>query len=70
MDSTIIHCNNQRCVKLSDNPVFHYKSKHIEIKCQYIKDMVKRKVVHVKYLSTHEHVEDVFTKPLARKKIE
>jgi hypothetical protein len=40
MDSTIIHCDHQSCVKLSENPVFHDKSKHIEIKYHYIKDMV------------------------------
>jgi hypothetical protein len=37
MDPTIIHCDNQSCVKLSENPVFHDKSKHIEIKYHYIK---------------------------------
>jgi hypothetical protein len=40
MDSTVIHCDNQSCVKLSENPVFHDKSKHIEIKYHYLKDMV------------------------------
>ena len=39
-DATCIHCDNQRCMKLSENPVFHDKSKHIEIKYHYIKDMV------------------------------
>ena len=47
MDSTIIHCDNQSCVKLSENPVFHDKSKHIEIKYHYIRDMVQRKPIHV-----------------------
>jgi hypothetical protein len=32
MDSTIIHCDNQIYVKLSENTMFHEKSKHIEIK--------------------------------------
>jgi hypothetical protein len=36
LDSTVIHCDNQSCVKLSENPVFHDKSKHIEIKYHYI----------------------------------
>jgi hypothetical protein len=36
LDSTIIHCDNQSCVKISENPVFHDKSKHIEIKYHYI----------------------------------
>jgi hypothetical protein len=40
VDSTVIHCGNQSCVKLSENPVFHDKSKHIEIKYHYIRDMV------------------------------
>ena len=47
MDSTIIHCDNQSCVKLSKNLVFHDKSKHIEIKYHYIRDMVQMKAIHV-----------------------
>jgi hypothetical protein len=70
MDSTVIHCINQSCVKLSENPLFYDKSKHIEIKYHYIRDMVHRKTIHLWYLSTHEQVADVFTKPLARMKFE
>jgi hypothetical protein len=40
MDSIIIHCDNQRCVNLSEDPVFHDKSKHIKIKYHYIRYMV------------------------------
>lgn len=39
---TCIYCDNQSCIKLSENPVFHDKSKHIEIKYQYIRDMVEK----------------------------
>jgi hypothetical protein len=70
MDSTIIHCDNQSCVNLSENHVFHDKSKHIEIKYHYIRDMVQRKAIHVQYLPTHEQIADIFTKPLARMKFE
>ena len=41
-NDTCIYCDNQSCVKLSENPVFHEKSKHIEIKYHYIRDMVQR----------------------------
>jgi hypothetical protein len=54
MDSTIIHCDNQIYVKLSENILFHDILKHIEIKYHYIRDMVQRKVVNVRYLPTHE----------------
>ena len=40
LDATCIYYDNQSCVKLSKNPVFHDKSKHIEIKYHYIRDMV------------------------------
>jgi hypothetical protein len=64
MDPTTIHCDNQSCMKLSENLVFHDRLKHIEIKYHYIRDMVQRKEVHVQYLPTHEKIADIFTKPL------
>ena len=56
MDPTTIHCDNQSCVKLSENHVFRDRSKHIEIKYHYIRDMVQRKTVHVQYLPTQDEV--------------
>jgi hypothetical protein len=57
-------------VKLSEKHVFHDRSKHIEIKYHYIRDMVQRKAVHVQYLPTHEQIADIFTKPFAKMKFE
>jgi hypothetical protein len=54
LEPTLIHCDNQSCVKLSENPVFHDKSKHIEIKYHYIRDMVQRGAVELRYISTDE----------------
>ena len=36
MDATYIHCDNQSYMKLLENPVFHDKSKHIEIMYHYM----------------------------------
>ena len=47
LDATCIYCNNQSCVKFLENPVFHDKSKHIEIKYHYIRDMVQRGEVNL-----------------------
>ena len=46
------------------------KSKHIEIKYHYIRDMVQRGVVKLLYVATKEYIADVLTKPLARLKFE
>ena len=46
--------------------MFHEKSKHIEIKYHYIKDMVQRGAVKLQYVAMKEPIADVLTKPLAR----
>ena len=48
--------------------MFHDKSKHIEIKYHYIRDMVQRGVVKLQYVATDEQIADVLMKPLARVK--
>jgi hypothetical protein len=70
LDSIVIHVDNQSCLKLSENPLFHDKSKHIDIKYHYIREMMQRKVVLVQYLPTDEQVIDVLMKPLTRMKFE
>ena len=50
--------------------MFHDKSKHIEIKYHYIRDMVQRGAVKLQYVATEEQIVDVLTNPLARLKFE
>jgi hypothetical protein len=40
--STVIYCDDQSCIKLSENPVFHDKFKHIEFHYHFIRDYVQR----------------------------
>ena len=47
-------------------PGVHDKSKHIEIKYHYIRDMVQRGVVKLLYVAKDEQIAYVLTKPLAR----
>ena len=70
MDATCIYCDNQSCVKLSENPVFHENSKHIEIKYHYTKYMVQTGALNLQYVVMDEQTADVLTKPLSRVKFE
>lgn len=40
MGTTMIYSDNESYIKLSQNPIFHDRSKHIEIKYHFIKDRV------------------------------
>ena len=50
--------------------MFHDKSKHIENKYHYIRDIVQRGAVKLQYVATEEKIADVLMKPLARVKFE
>eukprot|EP00253_Pinus_taeda_P029399 PITA_29399 len=68
MEATRIMCDNQSCIKLSENPVFHDLLKHIDIKCHFVRDCVQRGAVQLKYTPTGEQVADILTKALGRTK--
>jgi hypothetical protein len=70
MEATVILCDNQTCIKMKNNHVFHDKSKNIEIQYHYIRDMVQRGAIKIQYVGTDEQVADVLTKPLSRVKFE
>ena len=70
MDATYIYCENQSYVKLSENLVFHDKSKHIEIKYHYNRDMVQRGAVKLQCVVMDEQIADGLTKPLSIVKFE
>jgi hypothetical protein len=61
LEATCIWCDNQSCVKLSENPMFYDKSKHIEIMYHYIRDMVLKGAMKLQYVATNEHIAYVLT---------
>jgi hypothetical protein len=69
-EATYIWCDNQSCMKLSENPVFHDRLKHIKIRHYYIRDMVQKGAVRPQLVTTEDQVADVFTNPLSRTKFE
>jgi hypothetical protein len=49
LEATYIWCDNQSCMKSSDNPVVYDRSKHTEIRYYYIKDMVQKGAVRLQF---------------------
>ena len=69
IDTTVILCDNQSGIRLSENHVFHDRStKYIDIKYHFIRDMVQRGVVRLDHIGTDEQVADIIMKPLGKVK--
>ena len=67
---TIILCDNQSSIKLSVNPVFHDRSKYIEIPYHYVRDMLDGNIVKLEYICIVDQTADILAKPLSRVKID
>ena len=63
-DTMCVFCDNTCAINLSKNPVQHSKSKHIEIRYHFIRDLVEEKTVYLEFINTDNQKADIFTKPL------
>ncbi|GAA0173537.1 transmembrane signal receptor [Lithospermum erythrorhizon] len=61
----ILWCDNLRATYLSANPVFHARTKHIENDFHFVREKVAHKQLQIQFISTHDQVVDLLTKPLS-----
>lgn len=57
-------CDNMSAIALAHNPVFHARTKHIEIDYHFLRDKVLDKQLHIQFVPSHAQLADVLTKPL------
>ena len=61
---TLIYCDNSSAIKLSKNPVLHGRSKHIDVKYHFLRDLTNDGVINLVYCRSEDQVADIQTKPL------
>ncbi|XP_020685792.1 uncharacterized protein LOC110102004 [Dendrobium catenatum] len=64
MAPTTVYCDNTSAIALSNNPIYHARTKHIDVDCHFIRDSIKSKHLTVHHISTNDQLADIFTKPL------
>ena len=68
-DKVSLWCDNKSAIKISLNPVQHFKTKHIEIRYHFIRDHIRRGEIELNYVNTHDNHADIFTKSLDEARI-
>ncbi|MCO5552916.1 hypothetical protein L7F22_006435 [Adiantum nelumboides] len=61
---TVLSTDNQSCIAIARNPVFHARTKHIEIQYHFVREKVLDGTLTLKYCPTASNPVDIFTKPL------
>ncbi|GJS82194.1 retrovirus-related pol polyprotein from transposon TNT 1-94 [Tanacetum coccineum] len=69
-NKTPMYCDNKSAIALSCNNVQHSRSKHIDIRFHFIKEHVENGVIELYFVNTEYQLADIFTKALARERIE
>jgi len=63
---TVLYCDNTAAEKLIVNPNYHRRTKHIDVKFHYTRELVKNRIINVKHTSSNNQLADIFTKPQSR----
>ncbi len=65
----VIYCDNISSILLANNPVYHARTKHIEMHYHFIRDKVLAKEIDFIHVSTKNQVANIFTKALSTNKL-
>lgn len=69
-ESYVLHCDSQSAIHLSKNSTYHSRSKHIDVRYHWIRDVLENKLLKVEKVHTNENGADMMTKPLSKEKTE
>lgn len=62
-----VYCDNSSTIKLALNPVFHERTKHLEIDLHFVREKIETGLIKVHKVDSIEQKADIFTKSLAGK---
>lgn len=64
-EATPIFCDNKSTISIANNPIHHGRTKHIDIRFHFIRELITDGSITLQYCATDQQVADIFTKALS-----
>ena len=61
-DNSVLHCDSQSAIHLAKNPIFHSRTKHIQVRYHFIRSLLEDGMISLEKISGSQNPVDILTK--------